>query len=249
MSTRIPLVGLDRALARPSTGHADPVRVILTLILLLIFLVFFILYGSVRLCEIVALERFSDGSVVGNSAQDALIDRLTRLFSTKSGQKTGVDVIVKVLGVVELGRAGGTFSSCLMGGGCRLFARQTWALLAAVGWRLLNPVHGSKVTLEHIGAVEALFGSFTAVGTEAADHGALVVGQGVSVLVVFASETFLVVLARHDRTLFRALGLVCEEMSFEILEEPTTIRVCASPSLCSIGVRSNRRPGAVVGID
>lgn len=81
--------------------------------------------------------------------------------------------------------------------------------------------------LEDVCAVEALFCRTTGAGAESADHGTLVVGQSVSVLVVLASEPFGVVLASGNRALLRALVLVSEHVCLEVFEMPATSRVRA----------------------
>ena len=79
-------------------------------------------------------------------------------------------------------------------------------------------MHGSQMSLEDIGTVEALLGRATTTRAETAHHGAFVVGEGVSVLVVFTSESLDVVFARRDRAFLRAFVLVCEHMRLEVLD-------------------------------
>lgn len=76
--------------------------------------------------------------------------------------------------------------------------------------RALDAMHGGQMPFEDVRAVEALLSPTTATtaGTEAADHGALVVRQGVAVLVVLAGETFGVVVAGRDGAFLGPFGLV-----------------------------------------
>ena len=81
--------------------------------------------------------------------------------------------------------------------------------------------------LEDIRTVEALLSRAARAWTETAYHGSLVVRQCVAVLVVLAREAFGVVFASRDRTLLRALILVCEHVCLEVLEVPSTCGVWA----------------------
>ena len=81
---------------------------------------------------------------------------------------------------------------------------------------------------EDIGPVEALLGHRTGAGTEAADHVALVVREGVSIAIVPARKALLVILARHDRALFGPLGLMGEHMGLEVADVAAAIGVRAS---------------------
>jgi hypothetical protein len=83
------------------------------------------------------------------------------------------------------------------------------------------------VSLEHICAVEALLSRAAGAWTESADHSSLVVRQGMPVLVILAGEALSVILASRDRTLLRALVLVCEHVRFEVLEVPAARGVWA----------------------
>lgn len=87
------------------------------------------------------------------------------------------------------------------------------------------------MSLEDVRAVEALLGRRAGARAEAAHHGPLVVGQGVAVLVVFASEALGVVLTGDDRTFLRPFGLVGEHVGLQVLEDAATVRVRASPFL------------------
>ena len=98
------------------------------------------------------------------------------------------------------------------------------ALLAAVGRVLLDAVDRSQMPLEYIGTVKALLSGRAASRAETADHGALVMRQGMTVLVVLPREALDVILARCDRTLFWSLILVSEHVCLEILENTSTLR-------------------------
>lgn len=60
------------------------------------------------------------------------------------------------------------------------------------------------------------------------DHGALVVGESVAILVVLASKAFDVILACLDRALFRAFVLVSEHVGLEVFEDLAAVGICAS---------------------
>lgn len=61
------------------------------------------------------------------------------------------------------------------------------------------------MTLKNIGPIEGLFGRGPRSGTETANHGPFVMGQGVPILVVLARETFDVVFARKNRAFLGSL--------------------------------------------
>lgn len=95
------------------------------------------------------------------------------------------------------------------------------------------------MTLEDIGAVEALLRGGAGSRAEIAHHGTLIVCQGVPVLVVLACEAFLVILARNDWTFLRSLRLMGQHMSLQIFEYSSTVRVWASASFSAIIVESD----------
>ena len=70
------------------------------------------------------------------------------------------------------------------------------------------------MSLEDISAVERLLSRRTGPRTETADHGTLVVCQGMSVLVILPCETLKVIFASSDRALLWSLILVSEHVSF-----------------------------------
>lgn len=74
------------------------------------------------------------------------------------------------------------------------------------------------MSLEDICSVEALLCCTAASWAKATYHGAFVVGQGMSVLVVSSSKSLDVVLARWDGALLRPCLLVCEHVCLEVLE-------------------------------
>lgn len=96
------------------------------------------------------------------------------------------------------------------------------------------------MSLEHVRAIEALFGGGTGSRAESADHVAFIMGESVTILVIFSSESFLMVDARGDRTLFWSLGLVGEHVRFEIFERSATVRMWASCSLPAILIEAVR---------
>lgn len=83
------------------------------------------------------------------------------------------------------------------------------------------------MSLEDVCAVEALLRRAARARAERTDHRPLVVRQGVSVLVVFACETFGVVLAGWDGALLWPLVLVSEHVRFEVFEVSAACRVRA----------------------
>lgn len=97
-------------------------------------------------------------------------------------------------------------------------------VLAAVRRRLLHVVDGGEMALEHVGAVEGLLVSRAGSGAERADHGALVVRQGMSILVVLAREAFGVVLACLNGAFLGTHVLVSQHVRCQILHYATTVR-------------------------
>lgn len=85
-------------------------------------------------------------------------------------------------------------------------------------------MHRSQVSLEDISPVEALLCGAAAARAETADHGALVVRQGVSVLVVLASKALGVVFTGWDWALLWTFILVREHMCLEILDVSSACR-------------------------
>lgn len=91
---------------------------------------------------------------------------------------------------------------------------------------------------EDVRTVEALFRGASRAGAEAAHHSALVVGQGVSVLVVLAGKAFGVVFASGNWALLRALVLVREHVRLEVLEVLAACGVWAKAFVGFVGRRS-----------
>ena len=89
------------------------------------------------------------------------------------------------------------------------------------------------MSLENISAVEALLGSAAAAWAEAADHGPRIVGQSVSVLVVFSSEPLCVVFARGDWALLGPFVLMRQHVSLEILDVSAT---CCNRAQSFVGI-------------
>lgn len=157
--------------------------------------------------------------VVSNLGQVLCVDGLGGVLLLNNAQNTVVQVLVKVLSIGKGLRAGAALASGVGGiAGERLWCDSTGSSSAAVGGSLLNTVDGSQVSLEDICAVERLLSRGARSGTEATDHGALVVGQGVAVLVILASKPLDVVFTRHDGALLGSLSLVSEHVRLEILE-------------------------------
>lgn len=87
----------------------------------------------------------------------------------------------------------------------------------------------SQVSLEDVGPVEALFYRRARARAETAYHGTLVMGQGVSILVVFSRKAFLIVLTVQDWTFFWPFRLMCQHMGFQILEDSAAVGMRTSP--------------------
>jgi hypothetical protein len=79
-------------------------------------------------------------------------------------------------------------------------------------------MHSSEVTLENIGPVKGLLGGRARARAESTHHGTLIVGQGMPVLVVFASKAFDVVLTREDGAFLGSLRLMRKHVGLEVLE-------------------------------
>lgn len=62
--------------------------------------------------------------------------------------------------------------------------------------------------------------------------------KGVAILVVLASEAFLVISAGGDRTLFRSLRLMGKHMRFQILEWSTAVPMRAASPLFAIVIET-----------
>src|SRR5699024_2330878 len=134
---------------------------------------------------VVLLQRLVDALVVLNLGQALGVDGLCRVLLLHDAQHTVVQMLVEVLGVGEGLRA------------CAALARSIWSiarellastdasrgLLAAVGRRLLNAMDRGQVPLEDVGPVERLLRRRSRSRAKAAHHGALIVRQGVTVLV------------------------------------------------------------------
>ena len=180
--------------------------------------------------KVVLLQSLVNILIILDLSEALGIDGLGRVFLLDNAKHTVVKMLVEVLSVGE-----GLRASTTLAGSVRSVARQLLVgvgtgrrLLSAVGRCLLNTMDCSQVTLEDIGTVKRLLGSRSRAWAEAADHCALVVCEGVAVLVILASETFGVVLAGCNRTLLGALILVSEHVSLEILEGLATIGPSAS---------------------
>lgn len=81
--------------------------------------------------------------------------------------------------------------------------------------------------LEDVCTVETLFGRAARAWAETAHHSALVVSQGVAVLVILPGKALGMILACGNWALLRALILVSEHMCLQVLEVPATSRVWA----------------------
>lgn len=150
-----------------------------------------------------------------------LVDGLAGLFLLHNAKDTVIQVLIKLLRVAESARAGRALASGVAAVSHGVIRAR--ALLSAVGRGLLDSVHRGQVTLEDIGPVEALLSRRPRPRAKPAKHGAFVVGKSVSVLVIFPSESFGVVLASDNGALLRSLRLMREHMGLQVFEDPTAV--------------------------
>ncbi len=95
------------------------------------------------------------------------------------------------------------------------------------------------MTLEDVSAIETLLGSRARSRAESAHHVALVMGQGMSILIVLAGKALLVVVACHNRTFFRPFRLMGKHVRLQVLEQPATVNVWTTAPFPTIFVESN----------
>jgi hypothetical protein len=169
------------------------------------------------------------------------IDGFTRFLLLDHAQDTVVQVLVKVLGIVEGCRASRALASSILTIAGQFAGVASRAALSAVGGCLFHPMNRSQVSLENIGPVEALLGGRARAWAEAAHHGTLVMGQGVSIFVILACKTFLVVLASQDGTFLGSLGLMGQHVGLEILENLSALRVRAATLFSTVFSRFRDR--------
>ena len=74
-------------------------------------------------------------------------------------------------------------------------------------------------------------------------------GEGVAVLVIFASETFGVIFASDDGALLGAFGLVREHMSLQIFEDASTVWVGTPPFLFVLVIIPSTAGGGAMARD
>lgn len=170
-----------------------------------------------------------DHLVVLDLGQSLCIDGLCGILLLHNSKDTVVQMLVEVLGIGEGLRTRGTLSSGIGSIASEFLSsgHAGWRLLAAVRGSLFNTMNSGQVSLEYICSVERLFGRRPRARAEAANHGALVVGQCVAVLVVFAGKTLDVVFAGLDGTLLGSLILVSEHVRLEVLEYLAAIGIGA----------------------
>lgn len=152
-------------------------------------------------------------------------------FFDDLGENAVIQMFVELLGGLEGDGAGGAFAGregvagVGIGGGVggagagEFGACEAGLLLAAVRRGLFDVVDGHEMAFEDIGAVEGFFHGGAGAGTEAANHGAFIVGEGVALAVVFAGEAFLGVFAGRDWTLLGTSELVGKLMGTVILRQ------------------------------
>lgn len=95
----------------------------------------------------------------------------------------------------------------------------------------------SQVTFEYIGAVEALLYSRAASRAEATYHRAFIVGEGMTILVVLASKSFVMILTCQDWAFLRPFRLMGEHVGFQVLEEPTAVGIGTAILLLSVVIQ------------
>lgn len=94
------------------------------------------------------------------------------------------------------------------------------------------------MTFEDVSSIEALLRRGARSWAESADHVTLVVSQGVAILIIFASESLVVVGAVDDWALLGSLGLMGEHVGLEILEWSSTVWMRTARPLLAIVVES-----------
>jgi hypothetical protein len=132
-------------------------------------------------------------------------------------QHTIVEVLIEVLRRGEAAVAYGTLGAsdtlqtrAVDAAGAAIGTGQGWP--TTVGWRLLDVVHGGQMSLEDVGSVKGLLVGGAGPGAEWTDHGAFVMRERVTVLVILASKTLCVILARLDGALLWSFLLMCQHM-------------------------------------
>lgn len=84
------------------------------------------------------------------------------------------------------------------------------------------------MSLEDISAIERLLGRRSRAWTETTDHCSFIMSQCMPVFVVLSGKTLDVVVTSLNRAFLWSLVLVGEHMSFQVLEDLSTLRICAS---------------------
>ena len=96
----------------------------------------------------------------------------------------------------------------------------------------------SKVALEDVCTIETLLRGGAGSWAESTDHIPFIMGKSMAVLVILASEAFLVIGTSCDWALLRSLRLVGEHVRFQILERSTAVRMWATSPLFAIVVET-----------
>lgn len=158
--------------------------------------------------------------VLLNLCKSSSIDGLRWFCLLDSANNTVIKMLIEFLSTSEDEGTCGTLSSGIIGVSRQLLVVVDAAsgLLAAVWWCLLDTMHGSQVPLEDIGTIERLFSRRSRARAESTDHRPLVVGQSVSVFVIFAREALDMIITCLNGTLFRPLILVSDLVSFHVLK-------------------------------
>lgn len=95
-----------------------------------------------------------------------------------------------------------------------------------------------QVALEDVCTIEALLRGGPRSRAEPTDHVSFVMGQSVPVLIVLASEAFLVISAGRNWTFLGSLRLVGKHMRFQVLEGSAAVRMRAASPLFAIIVQT-----------
>lgn len=93
------------------------------------------------------------------------------------------------------------------------------------------------MSFEDIGSVEALLCGRAGARAKTADHGALVMGQSMSILVVLSGKALLVVFTCQDGTFLWSLGLVSQHVCFQVFEDFAAISMGASTLLSALVIK------------
>ncbi len=89
-------------------------------------------------------------------------------------------------------------------------------------------MNARKVPFEHICPIEKFCCRRTTGRAEPTDHDALVMREGVPILIIFPCKSFCVIIACLDWTFFHSVVLVCKHVSFQVFEDFSAFGICAA---------------------